>query len=97
MDITSTGFVTWTGAGMLADVQEWQALPENNFGWAIVGTEFQSQTANRFASRTSPTVANRPVLVVDYVPVPEPSAVATLMLAAVCLGSTRRRGQRRNG
>ena len=82
---------------MLANVQEWQALPGANFGWAIVGTEFQSKPANRFASRTSPTVSNRPVLVVDYVPVPEPSAFTTLMLAAFSLGSTRRRGQRCNG
>ena len=93
-DITSTGFVSWTGAGLLADVQEWQTQPETNFGWAILGTEFQPQTANRFASRTSPASANRPALVVDYTPIPEPSSVAGLALTSILFQCARHRTRR---
>lgn len=91
VDIGNTGYVSWTGPGLLADIQEWQAQPELNFGWAILGAEYQSQTANRFSSRTSPTLANRPSLVLEYQLIPEPAGIASLAAVGLFLTCVRRR------
>jgi spore coat protein A len=62
-------FVTWgTTAQMVADVQAWLDAPASNFGWAVVGVESSNRTARRFDSRTNPTVANRPTLIVTFTP-----------------------------
>jgi hypothetical protein len=77
---TTVGFGprTWTGTGLVADVQAWLASPATNFGWAMVGTE-SDPVAHRFDSRESATVAARPALTVTYdVAVPEPAALGLL-------------------
>lgn len=41
---------TWTGAGMVADVQGWLTDPSSNRGWIMIGDEAHGQTAKRFDS-----------------------------------------------
>jgi glucose/arabinose dehydrogenase len=59
--------ITWTGGGLVADVQSWLANPEQNFGWmlrsALDGTPY---TARGFYSRESGIGV--PVLEVGYTP-----------------------------
>jgi hypothetical protein len=68
----------WSGAGLVADVQEWVASPASNFGWVLRGEEGDTTTALRFDSRESSIAANRPQLTVTYTVVPEPVSVALL-------------------
>lgn len=50
---------------MAADVQLWLDNPFQNFGWILIGVE-NDKSARRFDSRENETVANRPVLEVQY-------------------------------
>ena len=61
-------FYSWSGAGMVADVQGWVNAPVTDFGWILIDNETANATAKRFDSRTNGTVANRPVLSVTYTP-----------------------------
>lgn len=87
---------TWSGPGMVADVQSWLDDPTANFGWLIRGDESQGQTAKRLDGRTdvvqSGTIPNpdAPVLTISYVPEPQ-----TLVLFLIAAGlSLVRRGRR---
>lgn len=65
---TAAGDYVWSStAQMVADVQAWLYVPANNFGWVLVTNESIVQTARRFGSRQNATVANRPVLSVEYI------------------------------
>ncbi|HEU5311730.1 MAG TPA: DNRLRE domain-containing protein, partial [Candidatus Eisenbacteria bacterium] len=59
---------SWSGAGLVADVQGWLDTPATNFGWLVRGDESVSQTAKRFDSSESGTVTRRPSLVIDFTP-----------------------------
>ncbi|MHC4228906.1 MAG: DNRLRE domain-containing protein [Planctomycetota bacterium] len=62
------GDFTWgSTAQMVADVQSWLDDPNNNFGWSILTDESVLQTARRFGSRENATVANRPLLTIEYI------------------------------
>ena len=61
---TNNRTYTWTGSGMVADVQSWVANPASNFGWLIVGNEGNQQSAQRF--HTSEHASNKPQLTVTY-------------------------------
>ncbi|MEZ4649832.1 MAG: DNRLRE domain-containing protein [Candidatus Eisenbacteria bacterium] len=66
--VGGVGTYTWLSAGMAIDVQGWLDDPYANFGWIIRGNESGGSTAKRFDSRTNPTAANRPELIVDFTP-----------------------------
>lgn len=66
--VAGTGPYTWSGAGLVADVQAWLNTPANNFGWILIGNETINKTARRFDSRENGTVANRPQLTITYTP-----------------------------
>src|SRR5437660_1104037 len=57
---------SWTGAGLVTDVQGWLANSATNFGWIVVGNESAPGTAKEFASRENPTTTTRPTLLVNY-------------------------------
>jgi hypothetical protein len=57
---------TWSGAGLVADVQAWLDQPSTNFGWILIGDESQSYTARRFGSSEHADIGQRPVLVVAF-------------------------------
>ena len=73
---------SWSGSGLVADVQSWLSNPTTNFGWAILGNENGDETANRFNS--SENSSNPPVLTVTYQapassPSPTPAASPQLL------------------
>ena len=84
-------FYSWTGPGLVDDVQTWVGNPAANFGWIARGNETVTNTALRFNSRQATTQANRPQLTVDYIIVPEPSVIAVLIPGLVLLGLVTRR------
>jgi len=82
---------TWTGAGMITDVQSWLNSPAGNFGWLIHGDETRGQSAKRLNGRTlnnSGDVA--PVLMVTYVPEPGTAlAIVTIAVGVFAAGRSR--------
>ena len=67
---------TWSGSGLVADVQAWVSNPASNFGWVIRGNEITAGSAQRFNSRENSS--NPPQLTVTYqVPTPTPTPTAT--------------------
>jgi hypothetical protein len=92
---TESGFLTWTGPGLTADLTVWLADPSLNAGWLLRDGESVPQTAKRFASGDHADPALRPVLTIDYEIIPEPSA-ASLMLAASVLLRRRTRPANRS-
>ena len=68
--------------GITADVQAWvNGTP--NHGWALLGDETRDATARRFNSRNDPDTG--PMVVVEYLLVPEPSAAALTGCGLLCL------------
>ena len=55
---------TWSGSGLLADVQAWVSNPASNFGWVIRGDEINAGRAQRFNTRENSS--NPPQLTVTY-------------------------------
>jgi len=71
---------TWSGSGLVADVQGWFSNPASNFGWMIRGNENVAGRAQRFNS--SENSDNPPRLTVTYqpsteTPTPTPTPTAT--------------------
>src|SRR5215831_5916105 len=67
---------TWTGSGLIADVQAWVSNPASNFGWVITADEVNQGHAQRFNTREN--TSNRPQLTITYqvssgTPSPTPS------------------------
>jgi hypothetical protein len=57
----------WSCDSVLADdLRYWQANPEQNFGWIIVGGEAAGMSAHRFNSRQHGTPELRPQLTIVY-------------------------------
>ncbi len=81
---------TWTGSGLVSDVQSWLDSPQTNFGWMLRNDEAIIRGAKRFASSENPDFAIRPALAITYVP--EPAAAGLLGAGALLL--LRRRGMR---
>ncbi|HEX2836698.1 MAG TPA: DNRLRE domain-containing protein [Phycisphaerales bacterium] len=89
--VAGEGAYTWSSPTMAADVQAWLANPAVNFGWAIVGNEDLPQTAKRFASRENDVLHQRPVLVVEYTPVPGPAVLGVAFSSLLSASRLRRR------
>lgn len=78
------GFYTWTSTSqMVADVQAWLDSPETNFGWLLLGEEDAPLSPKRFDSRENIVAEFRPLLVIEYTPVPEPGSFVLVTLAAI--------------
>ncbi len=58
----------WTGAGIISDVQAWVNGAAINAGWVIRGDETASTNTRRFASRETGTTAERPQLLLTFLP-----------------------------
>ena len=61
--VGAVGVYTWSSSQMVADVQAWLDNPATNFGWLVLGDEFDILTAKRFDTRES---ASPPVLTIQY-------------------------------
>ena len=69
IQVTAFGANTWgSTAAMVADVQGWLDQPATNFGWILIGEEQNTASSKRFSSRENAVAANRPHLVVQYLP-----------------------------
>src|SRR4029079_15536062 len=67
---------SWSGSGVVADVQSWVSNPATNFGWGIIGNEVTAARAARFSSGENTTAP--PQLSVTYqVTGPTPTPTAT--------------------
>jgi len=85
--IPAFGTVTFTSAGMAADVQGWVDGSFSNFGWLLTGSVTQ-QNVRKLASGEA--VSGQPQLSVTYSVVPVP-ATALLFGSALALLGLRRR------
>ena len=72
---------TWTGAGMVGDVQRWLDAPASSWGWILICDETTVRTAKRFDSRTSADVTRRPSLIVTFTP---PAASGACCTSGTC-------------
>jgi hypothetical protein len=72
-NMLSSPVSTWSGAGVVADVNAWIASPATNFGWILRGTEENPYEAQRFASRENTSASSRPKLLVSYSSAPQPT------------------------
>jgi hypothetical protein len=52
---SGTGTVFFGGSQLIADVNNWLANPNQNFGWIVIGTEGPGISARRFGSKDGPT------------------------------------------
>jgi hypothetical protein len=65
--VAGPGSYAWSNDRYLAqDVRIWNAAPDRNFGWILIGDEGTPQTSKSFASRESPDPVVRPVLEITY-------------------------------
>jgi spore coat protein A, manganese oxidase len=81
---------TWSGSGLLADVQSWVSNPASNFGWVILGNEINASSGRRFNTREN--TSNPPQLTVTYqlssaTPTPTPTPIATPTPSPATLGN----------
>lgn len=66
--VGGVGSYQWTGAGLIADVQQWVNNPATDFGWIVTGNETAKPTAKQFDTKENATAGNRPVLTIVYTP-----------------------------
>lgn len=66
--VSGVNFYTWSGSGLVADVQGWLATPATNFGWLMKGPETQEGNSKRFMSGDSTNTFQVPVLTVNFTP-----------------------------
>ncbi len=67
--VNAVGPYSWSGAGLLADVQAWANNPAQNFGWLLRGDE-NATSAKRFLSGEDSPPESRPRLSVTYLGAP---------------------------
>lgn len=71
--LTNTlGNFTWSGGGLISDVQAWVNNPSTNKGWALLGDESVDCTARRFGSNNQGIGPN---LIVEYSCPTAPTAI----------------------
>jgi uncharacterized repeat protein (TIGR01451 family) len=66
--VGGVGRYQWTGAGLVADVQQWVNNPSSDFGWILTGDETTAPTAKQFDTAANTNPADRPMLSVNYTP-----------------------------
>jgi len=97
--VTDNAVYTWSGGGLIADVQSWVSNPATNFGWFIFGDEMDSGTAQRFNTRENAN--DPPQLTITYhvstsTPTPTPTPSPTPAPAQALNISTRMQVQTGN-
>lgn len=83
--VAGEGSYSWTGDGLVADVQAWLDEPDDNFGWILIGEEGGGTSSKRFDTREN---LNAPVLTVEISAQPVPamtSAGFAVLLVAFAL------------
>jgi hypothetical protein len=67
-EVGGLGSYTWSGPGLVSDVQALLTDPETNFGWLLRGDEEEPSTVRGFDTRESGIESNRPALLIDFDP-----------------------------
>jgi hypothetical protein len=80
VSITGPGTYLWDSPGMVADVQAWLDGAAVNAGWLLNAPGAAAGNSARFGTREHATESLRPLLVVEYIPVPAPGVTAALGL-----------------
>lgn len=81
---------TWSGAGLVADVQAWLDGSLVNNGWLVRELENDTNLLLRFYSSEYATAGLRPVLEIEYTPLPEPASWLLLALGVGAIAGVRR-------
>lgn len=89
----SEGYYTWgSTANMVSDVQLWLDDPDSAFGWELIGNESRPATAKRFDTRENGVESFRPMLTIEYEPIPAAGSAAGVLLGGgLVFGGRRRR------
>ncbi len=66
--VNGTGFFSFSGAGILSDIQQWVNNPMSNFGWIVTGNESAPGTAFQLDTKENLTATYWPMLTVNYTP-----------------------------
>ncbi len=88
--LEGTGWKSWSGAGLVEDLQSMVDGDVNRFGWLLLGDETGTGTTFRFDSMFIGDATLRPELIVEYTSVPAPGAIALLGIGGLL--RSRRRG-----
>lgn len=75
--VAGNAVYTWTGEGLVADVQAGIDRPATHFGWLLRGDESANSTVKRFNARENADAGTRPVLVVTFTPPDVPVRATT--------------------
>lgn len=88
---TPGSIYSWSGAGLVADVQSWLDGSTPNHGWLLRDAEGVNGSLLQFYSKEFANAAFRPTLTISYTAVPEPQtwALTALCLAAISTRSSR--------
>lgn len=86
---------SWSGSGLVDDVQQWLDSPAQNMGWIVLNTTPGSGTLLRFDSLNRTVESFRPQLTVEFTPVPEPASVGLVLVGATIAFFIGRRQVRR--
>jgi len=87
--LEGTGWKSWSGAGLVEDLQAMVDGDAARFGWLILGDETADGTTFRFDSMYVNDATLRPELVVEYAAVPAPAGVALLGIGGLLRGRRR--------
>ncbi len=72
--VGGVGSYQWSGAGVIADVQQWVNNPAADFGWILTGNEASKGSAKQFDTKENANPADRPLLTITYT-LPNPDLV----------------------
>lgn len=86
--VSGFGYYTWSGNGLVNDVQRWVNGTQLNAGWILIGPETNRST-KRFSTHENPDANIRPQLTINYVPVPEPASAIGLAMLALAVARRR--------
>lgn len=95
LSVGGNGSYSWTGAGLVQNVQAWLDGSAGNFGWLMKGDETVTGAARRFDTREAAADV-RPQLTIEFTLVPAPGAAGLMGLAGM-VAMRRRRGTRATG
>ncbi|MBL8878060.1 MAG: DNRLRE domain-containing protein [Phycisphaerales bacterium] len=82
--VSGFGYYTWSGNGLVNDVQNWVNHTQLNAGWILIGPE-TTRSAKRFATHENPDSSIRPRLTINYIPVPEPASALGFAIAGLVI------------